>query len=143
AEASYLAGPDDVYIPPSQTRRFNRRPGDHLSRRIRWPKAGARHFALNVVDTSNGAPPEASRGKVLHENVTPLFPRQRSQLERGAGPAEHIAGRTLDLMAPQGKGQRSLSVSPPEAGKTMLMQQIATAITTSPPEVHLIVLLVD
>ncbi|MGJ4730960.1 transcription termination factor Rho, partial [Luteimonas sp. SDU101] len=143
AEASYLAGPDDTYISPSQIRRFNLRTGDHLSGRIRWPKDGERYFALNVVDTINGEPPEASKGKVLFENLTPLFPRRRFKLERGDGSSEDIAGRILDLMAPQGKGQRALIVSPPKAGKTMLMQQIATAITTNHPEVHLIVLLVD
>ena len=143
AEASYLAGPDDTYISPSQIRRFNLRTGDHISGRIRWPKDGERYFALNVVDTINGEPLEASKGKVLFENLTPLFPRKRFKLERGDGSSEDIAGRILDLMAPQGKGQRSLIVSPPKAGKTMLMQQIATAITTNHPEVHLIVLLVD
>ena len=143
AEASYLAGPDDTYISPSQIRRFNLRTGDHLSGRIRWPKDGERYFALNVVDTINGEPPEASKGKVLFENLTPLFPRKRFKLERGDGSSEDIAGRILDLMAPQGKGQRALIVSPPKAGKTMLMQQIATAITTNHPEVFLIVLLVD
>ena len=143
AEASYLAGPDDTYISPSQIRRFNLRTGDHLSGRIRWPKDGERYFALNVVDTINGEPPEASKGKVLFENLTPLFPRKRFKLERADGSSEDIAGRILDLMAPQGKGQRALIVSPPKAGKTMLMQQIATAITTNHPEVFLIVLLVD
>src|SRR5690606_17117972 len=131
AEASYLAGPDDTYISPSQIRRFNLRTGDHLSGRIRWPKDGERYFALNVVDTINGEPPEASKGKVLFENLTPLFPRKRFKLERGDGSSEDIAGRILDLMAPQGKGQRALIVSPPKAGKTMLMQQIATAITSN------------
>lgn len=143
AEASYLAGPDDTYISPSQIRRFNLRTGDHLSGRIRWPKDGERYFALNVVDTINGEPPEASKGKVLFENLTPLFPRKRFKLERGDGSTEDITGRILDLMAPQGKGQRALIVSPPKAGKTMMMQQIATAITTNHPEVHMIVLLVD
>ncbi|WP_411833785.1 transcription termination factor Rho [Pseudoxanthomonas mexicana] len=143
AEASYLAGPDDVYISPSQIRRFNLRTGDHLAGRIRWPKDGERYFALAVVDTINGEPIEASKGKVLFENLTPLFPRRRFTLERGNGSSEDIAGRILDLMAPQGKGQRALIVSPPKAGKTMLMQQVATAITTNHPEVHLIVLLVD
>jgi len=143
AEASYLAGPDDTYISPSQIRRFNLRTGDHLSGRIRWPKDGERYFALNVVDTINGEPPEASKGKVLFENLTPLFPRKRFKLERGDGSTEDIAGRILDLMAPQGKGQRALIVSPPKAGKTMLMQQIATAITSNHPDVHMIVLLVD
>jgi len=143
AEASYLAGPDDTYISPSQIRRFNLRTGDHISGRIRWPKDGERYFALNIVDTINGEPIEASKGKVLFENLTPLFPRKRFRLERGDGSSEDITGRVLDLMAPQGKGQRSLIVSPPKAGKTMMMQQIATAITTNHPEVHLIVLLVD
>ncbi|WP_337243946.1 transcription termination factor Rho [Luteimonas sp. gir] len=143
AEASYLAGPDDVYISPSQIRRFNLRTGDHLLGRIRWPKDGERYFALSVVDTINGEPPEASKGKVLFENLTPLFPRKRFKLERGDGSSEDIAGRVLDLMAPQGKGQRALIVSPPKAGKTMMMQQVASAITYNHPDVHLIVLLID
>ena len=143
AEASYLAGPDDTYISPSQIRRFNLRTGDHLSGRIRWPKDGERYFALNVVDTINGEPPEASKGKVLFENLTPLFPRKKFKLERGDGSREDIAGRILDLMAPQGKGQRAPIVSPPKAGKTIMMQQIASAITYNHPDVHLIVLLID
>jgi len=143
AEASYLAGPDDTYISPSQIRRFNLRTGDHLSGRIRWPKDGERYFALNVVDSINGEPIEASKNKVLFENLTPLFPRRKFKLERGDGSTEDITGRILDLMAPQGKGQRALIVSPPKAGKTMMMQQIATAITTNHPDVHLIVLLID
>ncbi|MGY1458547.1 MULTISPECIES: transcription termination factor Rho [unclassified Luteimonas] len=143
AEASYLAGPDDTYISPSQIRRFNLRTGDHLSGRIRWPKDGERYFALNVVDTINGEPLEASKGKVLFENLTPLFPRKKFKLERGDGSSEDIAGRILDLMAPQGKGQRALIVSPPKAGKTMMMQQIASAITYNHPDVHMIVLLID
>ncbi len=143
AEASYLAGPDDTYISPSQIRRFNLRTGDHLSGRIRFPKEGERYFALSMVDTINGEPLEASKNKVLFENLTPLFPRRRFVLERGNGSSEDIAGRILDLMAPQGKGQRALIVSPPKAGKTMMMQQVATAITTNHPDVHLIVLLID
>ncbi|QIK80973.1 transcription termination factor Rho [Lysobacter sp. HDW10] len=143
AEASYLAGPDDVYISPSQIRRFNLRTGDHLSGRIRWPKDGERYFALAVVDTINAEPIEASKNKTLFENLTPLFPRKRFRLERGDGSSEDITGRILDLMAPQGKGQRALIVSPPKAGKTMMMQQIATAITHNHPDVHLIVLLID
>ncbi|HVQ33558.1 MAG TPA: transcription termination factor Rho [Lysobacter sp.] len=143
AEASYLAGPDDTYISPSQIRRFNLRTGDHLSGRIRFPKDGERYFALSVVDTINGEPLEASKNKVLFENLTPLFPRKRFTLERGNGSTEDIAGRILDLMAPQGKGQRALIVSPPKAGKTMMLQQVATAITTNHPDVHLIVLLID
>ena len=143
AEASYLAGPDDTYISPSQIRRFNLRTGDHIAGRIRWPKDGERYFALAVVDTINGEPIEASKGKVLFENLTPLFPRRKFRLERGDGSTEDITGRILDLMAPQGKGQRALIVSPPKAGKTMMMQQVATAITTNHPDVHLIVLLID
>ncbi|AXI84367.1 transcription termination factor Rho [Xylella taiwanensis] len=143
AEASYLAGPDDTYISPSQIRRFNLRTGDHLSGRIRFPKDGERYFALSIVDTINGEPLEASKNKILFENLTPLFPRKRFRLERADGSTEDITGRILDLMAPQGKGQRALIVSPPKAGKTMLMQQVATAITTNHPEVHLIVLLID
>ncbi len=134
AEASYLAGPDDTYISPSQIRRFNLRTG---------PKDGERYFALNIVDTINGEPIEASKNKVLFENLTALFPRRRFTLERGNGSSEDITGRILDLMAPQGKGQRSLIVSQPKAGKTMMMQQVATAITTNHPDVHLIVLLID
>ncbi|MEO6226972.1 MAG: Rho termination factor N-terminal domain-containing protein, partial [Thermomonas sp.] len=112
AEASYLAGPDDTYISPSQIRRFNLRTGDHLSGRIRWPKDGERYFALSVVDTINGEPIEASKNKTLFENLTPLFPRKKFRLERGDGSSEDITGRILDLMAPQGKGQRALIVSP-------------------------------
>jgi transcription termination factor Rho len=142
-EASYLAGPDDTYISPSQIRRFNLRTGDHLSGRIRWPKDGERYFALSTIDTINGEPLEASKNKVLFENLTPLFPRRKFKLERADGSTEDITGRILDLMAPQGKGQRALIVSPPKAGKTMMMQQVATAITHNHPDVHLIVLLVD
>lgn len=143
AEASYLAGPDDTYISPSQIRRFNLRTGDYLSGRIRFPKDGERYFALSIVDTINSEPLEASKNKVLFENLTPLFPRSRFRLERGDGSTEDITGRILDLMAPQGKGQRALIVSPPKAGKTMMLQQIATAITRNHPSVHLIVLLID
>ena len=102
AEASYLAGPDDTYISPSQIRRFNLRTGDHLAGRIRWPKDGERYFALSVVDTINGEPIEASKNKTLFENLTPLFPRKKFRLERGDGSSEDITGRILDLMAPQG-----------------------------------------
>ncbi len=143
AEASYLAGPDDTYISPSQIRRFNLRTGDHLSGRIRFPKDGERYFALSIVDTINGEPIEASKNKALFENLTALFPRRKFRLERGDGSTEDITGRILDLMAPQGKGQRALIVSPPKAGKTMMMQQVATAITHNHPDVHLIVLLID
>ena len=143
ADASYLAGPDDVYISPSQIRRFNLRTGDEISGRIRSPKDGERYVALNTLDTLNGEPLEASKGKVLFENLTPLFPRKRFTLERGNGSSEDITGRIMDLMAPQGKGQRALIVSPPKAGKTMLMQNVAQAIVHNHPDVHLIVLLID
>ncbi len=143
ADASYLAGPDDVYISPSQIRRFNLRTGDHISGRIRSPKDGERYVALNVLDTINGEPLEASKNKVLFENLTPLFPRKKFTLERGNGSTEDITGRIMDLMSPQGKGQRSLIVSPPKAGKTMMMQNIAQAILHNHPDVHLIVLLID
>ena len=143
SDASYLAGPDDVYISPSQIRRFNLRTGDEVTGRIRSPKDGERYVALNVLDTLNGEPLEASKGKVLFENLTPLFPRKRFTLERGNGSSEDITGRIMDLMAPQGKGQRALIVSPPKAGKTMLMQNVAQAIKHNHPDVHLIVLLID
>ena len=143
ADASYLAGPDDVYISPSQIRRFNLRTGDEISGRIRSPKDGERYVALNIVDTINGEPPEASKGKVLFENLTPLFPRKKFTLERGNGSSEDITGRIMDLMSPQGKGQRALIVSPPKAGKTMLMQNVAQAIIHNHPDTHVIVLLID
>ena len=142
-DASYLAGPDDTYISPSQIRRFNLRTGDHITGRIRSPKPGERYFALSVVDTINSEPPEASKNKVLFENLTPLFPRKAFHLERGNGSSEDITGRIMDLMAPLGKGQRGLIVSPPKAGKTMLMQNVAQAIVHNHPEAHLIVLLID
>jgi transcription termination factor Rho len=143
ADASYLAGPDDTYISPSQIRRFNLRTGDFLTGRIRYPKDGERYFALAKVDTINGEPPEASKNKVLFENLTPLFPRERFHLERGNGSSEDITGRILDLVAPIGRGQRGLIVSQPKAGKTMLMQNVAQAIMHNHPDVHLIVLLID
>jgi transcription termination factor Rho len=143
ADASYLAGPDDVYISPSQIRRFNLRTGDYLIGKIRPPKDGERYFALLKVDTINGEPPEASKNKVLFENLTALFPRERFRLERGNGSTEDITGRVIDLMAPIGKGQRGLIVSPPKAGKTMLLQNVAQAIVHNHPDVHLIVLLID
>ncbi len=143
ADASYLAGPDDTYISPSQIRRFNLRTGDFLTGRIRYPKDGERYFALAKVDTITGEPPEASKNKVLFENLTPLFPRERFHLERGNGSSEDITGRILDLIAPVGRGQRGLIVSQPKAGKTMLMQNVAQAIMHNHPDVHLIVLLID
>jgi transcription termination factor Rho len=142
-EASYLAGPDDVYVSPSQIRRFNLRTGDYITGKIRSPKDGERYVALLKVNEINGEPPEASKNKVLFENLTPLFPRQAFHLERGNGSSEDITGRILDLMAPIGKGQRGLIVSPPKAGKTMMLQNIAQAIVHNHPDAHLIMLLID
>jgi transcription termination factor Rho len=143
ADSSYLAGPDDIYVSPSQIRRFNLRTGDSISGLIRPPKDGERYFALLKVGEINFDSPENSRHKVLFENLTPLFPKERLKLERGNGSTEDLTARTIDLMAPIGKGQRGLIVSPPKAGKTMLLQNIATAITANHPECYLIVLLID
>jgi transcription termination factor Rho len=143
ADGSYLAGPDDIYVSPSQIRRFNLRTGDSISGLIRPPKDGERYFALLKVGEINFDSPENSRNKVLFENLTPLFPKQRLKLERGNGSTEDLTARTIDLVAPIGKGQRGLIVSPPKAGKTMLLQNIATSLTANHPEVYLIVLLID
>ena len=143
ADGSYLAGPDDIYISPSQIRRFNLRTGDTISGLIRPPKDGERYFALLKVGEINFDSPESSRTKVLFENLTPFHPTKRLKLERGNGSTEDLTARTIDLVAPIGKGQRGLIVSPPKAGKTMLLQNIATAITANHPEVYLIVLLID
>src|SRR5689334_22298144 len=143
ADASYLAGPDDIYISPSQIRRFNLRTGDYITGRIRPPKEGERYFALLKVDNINGEPPEASKNKILFENLTPLFPRKMFHLERGNGSSEDITGRIMDLIAPVGKGQRGLIVSPPKAGKTMMLQNVAQAIVHNHPDAHLIILLID
>jgi len=143
ADSSYLAGPDDIYISPSQVRRFNLRTGDSISGLIRPPKDGERYFALLKVGEINFDSPESARNKVLFENLTPLHPTQRLKLQRGNGSTEDLTARTIDLVAPIGKGQRGLIVSPPKAGKTMLLQNIATSITANHPEVYLIVLLID
>ncbi len=143
AEESYLAGPDDIYVSPSQIRRFNLRTGDYITGKIRQPKDGERYFALLKVDEINGEPPEASKNKVLFENLTALFPREVFHLERGNGSSEDITGRILDLVSPIGKGQRGLIVSPPKAGKTMMLQNVAQAIMHNHPDAHLIILLID
>jgi len=143
ADGSYLAGPDDIYVSPSQIRRFNLRTGDTISGLIRPPKDGERYFALLKVGEINFDLPDSSRNKVLFENLTPFHPTKRLKLERGNGSTEDLTARTIDLVAPIGKGQRGLIVSPPKAGKTMLLQNIATAITSNHPEVILIVLLID
>ena len=143
ADGSYLAGPDDIYISPAQIRRFNLRTGDSISGLIRPPKDGERYFALLKVGEINFDSPENARSKVLFENLTPLHPTKRLKLERGNGSTEDLTARAIDLCSPIGKGQRGLIVSPPKAGKTMLLQNIATAITANHPEVYLIVLLID
>jgi len=142
-EGSYLAGPDDIYISPSQVRRFNLRTGDTISGLIRPPKDGERYFALLKVGEINFDSPDNARSKVLFENLTPLHPTRRFKLERGTGSTEDLTARMIDLIAPLGKGQRGLIVSPPKAGKTMLLQNIANSITGNHPEVYLIVLLID
>jgi transcription termination factor Rho len=143
ADSSYLAGPDDIYVSPSQIRRFNLRTGDTISGKIRPPKEGERYFALLKVNEINFDKPENSRNKILFENLTPLFPDERLVLEAGNGSTEDLTGRIIDLIAPIGKGQRGLIVAPPKAGKTIMMQNIAQAITRNNPECHLIVLLID
>ena len=143
ADSSYLAGPDDIYVSPSQIRRFNLRTGDTVSGLIRPPKDGERYFALLKVGEINHEAPEAARSKVLFENLTPLFPKDRLKLEQGNGSTEDLTARIIDMVAPIGKGQRGLIVSPPKAGKTMLLQNIASAIVANSPEVDLMVLLID
>ncbi|HUG03543.1 MAG TPA: transcription termination factor Rho [Steroidobacteraceae bacterium] len=143
ADSSYLAGPDDIYVSPSQIRRFNLRTGDSISGLIRPPKDGERYFALLKVGEINFDTPESARHKLLFENLTPLHPTRRLKLERGNGSTEDLTARMIDLMAPLGKGQRGLIISPPKAGKTMLLQNIATSITWNHPDVYLIVLLID
>ena len=141
--SSYLAGPDDIYVSPSQIRRFSLRTGDSISGKIRPPKQGERYFALLKVQEINFDKPENSRNKVPFENLTPLFPEERLGLEQGNGSSEDITGRIIDLISPVGKGQRGLIVAPPKTGKTMMLQSIAQAIATNHPECHLIVLLID
>ncbi|MCK7548984.1 transcription termination factor Rho [Marinobacter koreensis] len=143
ADASYLAGPDDIYVSPSQIRRFNLRTGDTIAGKIRPPKDGERYFALLKVNEINFDKPDNARNKILFENLTPLFPQERLMLEAGNGSTEDLSSRVLDLVAPIGKGQRGLIVSPPKAGKTLLMQGIAQSITRNNPECHLMVLLID
>jgi transcription termination factor Rho len=143
AEGSFLAGPDDIYVSPSQIRRFNLRTGDTIAGKIRPPKDGERYFALLKVDTINYDKPENSKNKVLFENLTPLFPNQRCVLEAGNGSTEDLTGRVIDLTSPIGKGQRGLIVAPPKAGKTLMMQNIAQSISRNNPECYLIVLLID
>ena len=143
ADSSYLAGPDDIYVSPSQIRRFNLRTGDNISGKIRPPKDGERYFALLKVSEINFEPPEKAKNKILFENLTPLFADERLKLEIGNGSTEDLTPRIIDLVAPIGKGQRGLIVSPPKAGKTMILQSIAQSITHNHPECYLIVLLID
>ena len=141
--SSYLAGPDDIYVSPSQVRRFNLRTGDSIAGKIRPPKDGERYFALLKVDEINSSEANNKTNKVLFENLTPLFPDDRLQLERGNGSTEDLTARIIDLVAPIGKGQRAIIVSPPKAGKTLVLQNIAQSISVNSPETVLIVLLID
>lgn len=143
SEGSFLAGPDDIYVSPSQIRRFNLRTGDTIAGTIRPPKEGERYFALLKVNHINFDAPENAKNKILFENLTPLFPTSRLVMELGNGSTEDLSARCIDLIAPIGKGQRSLLVAPPKAGKTMLLQNIAHSITRNNPEAFLIVLLID
>ncbi len=143
AEGSYLAGPDDIYVSPSQIRRFNLRTGDTISGKIRPPKEGERYFALLKVDEINFESPDSAKNKVLFENLTPLFADERLKMQCGNGSTEDITARVIDLISPIGKGQRGLIVSPPKAGKTMMLQNIAHSIAHNHPECYLIVLLID
>jgi transcription termination factor Rho len=143
SDSSYLAGPDDIYVSPSQIRRFNLRTGDTVSGMIRPPKDGERYFALLKVGQINHDASENAKSKVLFENLTPLFPNQRLKLEQGNGSTEDLTARIIDMCAPIGRGQRGLIVSPPKAGKTMLLQNIASAIAANNPDCTLMVLLID
>ena len=142
-DSSYLAGPDDIYVSPSQIRRFNLRTGDSVSGKIRPPKDSERYFALLKVDQINFTDPSESKNKILFENLTPLFPDQPLSLQGGNGSTEDLTSRIIDLTSPIGKGQRGLIVSPPKAGKTLILQNVAQAIMRNNPECHLIVLLID
>ncbi len=143
ADSSYLAGPDDIYVSPSQIRRFNLRTGDTISGKIRPPKDSERYFALLKIREVNFDKPENSRNKILFENLTPLHAASRMRMERGNGSTEDITARVLDLASPIGKGQRGLIVAPPKAGKTLLLQNIAQSIAANHPEAELMVLLID
>ena len=142
-DSSYLAGPDDIYVSPSQIRRFNLRTGDSVSGKIRPPKDNERYFALLKVDQINFVDPSETKNKILFENLTPLFPDEALTLEAGNGSTEDLTARIIDLTSPIGKGQRGLIVSPPKAGKTLILQNVAQSIMRNNPECHLIVLLID
>lgn len=143
ADSSFLAGPDDIYVSPSQIRRFNLRKGDSIAGKIRPPKDSERYFALLKVDEINFDQPENAKNKILFENLTPLFPQDRMIMELGNGSTEDLTARIIDLCCPLGKGQRALIVSPPKAGKTLMLQNIANSITRNNPDCYLIVLLID
>ncbi|KTD15027.1 transcription termination factor Rho [Legionella israelensis] len=143
ADGSYLAGPDDIYVSPSQIRRFGLRSGDTISGKIRPPKDNERYFALLKVDKINYESPESSKRKILFENLTPLFASERLVMEQGNGSTEDLTARVIDLCAPFGRGQRGLIVSPPKAGKTLMLQNMARSIEKNYPECYLIVLLID
>ncbi len=142
-DTSYLANPDDIYVSPSQVRRYNLRTGDSIEGEVRTPKDGERYFALTKLDKVNGEPPEALRHKIMFENLTPLFPNQPYKLERDIRSEENLTGRVIDIISPIGKGSRGLIVAPPKSGKTVMLQHIAHAITANYPETVLIVLLID
>jgi transcription termination factor Rho len=142
-DSSYLAGPDDIYVSPSQIRRFALRTGDMLSGKIRPPKDSERYFALLKVEEINYESPDAAKRKILFENLTPEFPTEQLILERGSGSTEDITARIIDLVSPIGKGQRGLVVSPPKAGKTIMLQNIATSIRANSPDCKMIILLID
>jgi len=143
-DTSYTASTDDIYISPSQIRRFNLHTGDMIEGEVRIPKDGERYFALNKLDKINGLPPEENKHKIMFENLTPLFPKEQMRLERDNSKSdENITGRVIDIIAPIGKGQRALIVAPPKSGKTVMMQHIAHAIAANYPDSHMMVLLVD
>jgi transcription termination factor Rho len=143
-DTSYTASTDDIYISPSQVRRFNLHTGDMIEGEVRTPKDGERYFALTKLDKVNGGLPEDNKHKIMFENLTPLFPREQMRLERdGAKSEENVTGRVIDIIAPIGRGQRALIVAPPKSGKTVMMQHIAHAIAANHPDVHMMVLLVD
>ena len=142
-DTSYTASTDDIYISPSQVRRFNLHTGDMIEGEVRTPKDGERYFALNKLDRVNGGGPEDNKHKVMFENLTPLFPKVQMRLEQDIKTDENITGRIIDIIAPIGEGQRALLVAPPKSGKTVMMQHIAHAISANYPEIHMMVLLVD
>ena len=142
-DTSYTASTDDIYISPSQVRRFNLHTGDMIEGEVRTPKDGERYFALNKLDKVNGGSPESNKHKVMFENLTPLFPKVQMRQEQDNTSDENITGRIIDIIAPIGKGQRALLVAPPKSGKTVMMQHIAHAISANYPDSHMMVLLVD